>query len=248
MVPLLTSFKKLFQRSGLIGLALIAGWTVGERTAAAGELVDRIVAVVNDDIITLYDLEMAMRPYRNQIDELGYDQERAHAGISRRVIVDDLVEILEQQVLNRHQDHVLLDLSWVVFEDYLVDRDVNGQLKQGKDGDVMIRQAWLDLIHKFPRNFLLGSDKVGDFRTYRKEIRKFNPLLKQLRPEVRDYVARLNWLRIVPAQGLSLPVDYKYPENRYIQKSPPHRMPLTPARQGPNPAPDARTAQPVILP
>ncbi|HSG71672.1 MAG TPA: amidohydrolase family protein, partial [Planctomycetaceae bacterium] len=43
-----------------------------------------------------------------------------HAGSSRRIVVDDLTDIIDRQVLARHKDHVCIDLSWVVFENYLL--------------------------------------------------------------------------------------------------------------------------------
>ena len=176
----------------------------------------------------------------------------AHAGISRRIVVDKLTEILDQQVLTHHHNHVLLDLSWVVYEDYLLARDDEGHVIRDEDGDEIIRQEWLDLIHKFPDNFLLGSDKVGDFRTYKEEIRKFNPLLRQLKSGVRERVSSLNWLRIVPKKGITLDPSYKYPETRYIQKSPPRRIPLTPPRSRSTvtrrPQPDSVPEEPVVVP
>jgi len=157
----------------------------------------------------------------------------AHAGISRRVVVEDLTGILDCYVLTPHQSHVLIDLSWVVFEDYLLDRDHNGDVKHAPiSGEPLIRREWIDLIEKFPGNFLLGSDKVGDFTgdKYKKEIRKFDPLLRQLKPEVAKQVASLNWLRIVPEDGLTLPEGYKYPEFRYTQRSGPRRVRLEATR------------------
>ncbi len=153
----------------------------------------------------------------------------AHAGISRRVVVENLTKILDRYVLTAHQAHVLIDLSWVVFEDCLLDKDQNGNVKHDPiTGDPLIREEWIDLIHKFPDNFLLGSDKVGDFTgdKYKKEIRKFDPLLRQLKPEVAEKVASRNWLRIVPKKGLTLPQGYKYPEFRYTQRSSPRKVPL----------------------
>ncbi|MBW2411166.1 MAG: SurA N-terminal domain-containing protein, partial [Deltaproteobacteria bacterium] len=39
-------------------------------------LVDRIVAVVNDEIITLYDLDKEFEPYARNIKSLGYDEDK----------------------------------------------------------------------------------------------------------------------------------------------------------------------------
>lgn len=163
----------------------------------------------------------------------------AHAGISRRVVIEDLTGILDRYVLTPHQTHVLIDLSWVVFEDYLLAKDCDGDVKHNPvSGEPLIRQEWIDLIERFPGNFLLGSDKVGDFNgnKYTKEIRKFDPLLRQLTPEVAKKVASLNWLRIVPEEGLALPKGYKYPEFRYTQRSSPRRVPVGAVRSPDTPA------------
>ena len=40
-------------------------------------VVDRIVAVVNDEIITLYDLNETLKPYEENIQALGYSPEKA---------------------------------------------------------------------------------------------------------------------------------------------------------------------------
>lgn len=68
----------------------------------------------------------------------------AHAGISRRIVVEDLVGLLDE-LLAAHKDHLYLDLSWVTFERYIL-KDLNG---------------WTTLISKYPDNFMIGSDAVG---------------------------------------------------------------------------------------
>ena len=44
----------------------------GSVYAQEPEVIDRIVAVVNSDIITLYDLNRALKPYEENIKALGY--------------------------------------------------------------------------------------------------------------------------------------------------------------------------------
>jgi len=146
-----------------------------------------------------------------------------HAGVSRRIVVDDLVEIIDRKVLANHADHVLVDLSWVVFENYMIKRDELGQILTDADGDAMIRPEWVELIEKYPTNFILGSDKVGDFRKYRSEIRKYNALLKALSPDARPLVANGNFIRIMPKKGLTLSLDYSYPEDRFTKRLLPAR-------------------------
>ncbi|MCP4687147.1 MAG: hypothetical protein GY859_03795 [Desulfobacterales bacterium] len=73
--------------SGFIFLVLLSN-------AYAGEVVDRIVAVVNDDIITLSELNGELRPYAEKIDKLGYslEQERAMLFKARGEVLEQLIE------------------------------------------------------------------------------------------------------------------------------------------------------------
>ena len=138
-----------------------------------------------------------------------------HAGVSRRVVISDLIDILDEQILAAHGDHVYVDLSWVVFEDYMVLKDDQGRPVKDEDGDPKIKAEWIELIEKYPDNFMLGSDVVGDFREYRGVIRRYNALLKHLKSGTREKVANGNFVRIAPKKGLTLPRGYVYPEERY---------------------------------
>jgi hypothetical protein len=140
----------------------------------------------------------------------------AHAGVSRRIVIDDLVEIIDKQILADHKSHVHIDLSFVVFEDYMVLKDERGEPVLDEDKDPRIKDEWIALIERYPDNFLLGSDIVGDFREYHEVIRRYNALLKHLRPKTRKKVANGNFLRIMPEKGITLPHDYVYPEGRYL--------------------------------
>jgi hypothetical protein len=129
-----------------------------------------------------------------------------HAGISRRIHVKDLTDHLDR-VLAAHHDHVVIDLSWVVYPDYVL-----------KDLD-----RWARLIRKYPDNFLLGSDAVGRFGDYPDQIRIYGPLFDALGdPDLIAKLASRNFLRIMRDDGVSLDLSYQYPEKKYSQR------PLTP--------------------
>ena len=151
-----------------------------------------------------------------------------HAGISRRIVVDDSVP-MHDQILARHGDHVFVDLSWVVFEDYMVLQDEERHVLYDDDGDARIRQEWVNLVEKYPDNFLLGSDIIADFRKYHAEIREYNALLKRLKPEARVKVGDENFIRVMPKKGMSLPAGYVYPEKRFTR----YQGPLEEAPKGP---------------
>ena len=80
-------------------LAVLGCWMWSASAPAETDLVDRIVAIVNDDVITLYDLEQALKPYRQQIKELGYSQDQ-----ERRMLFK-----LREDLLNQLIDEKLTD-------------------------------------------------------------------------------------------------------------------------------------------
>lgn len=132
-----------------------------------------------------------------------------HAGISRRVRVPDLPGALDS-VLAKHRSHVYIDLSWVVYPDYVL-RDL---------------EAWAALIRKYPRSFLIGSDTVGRFGDYTELIRIYDPLFEALEDKgLVEAIANGNFARIMPSRGITLERDFMYPEARYTDRLAPRPQP-----------------------
>ena len=65
--------------------------------AAETVIADRIVAVVNDDLITLYDLNKAFQPYEANIRALGYNLEEEREALFK--VRSDLLNRLIDQTL-----------------------------------------------------------------------------------------------------------------------------------------------------
>jgi hypothetical protein len=133
-----------------------------------------------------------------------------HAGASRRVKVENLPYWIGE-VLECFGSHVYIDLSWVVWDNYISD-------------DI---PTWAKLIEKYPTRFMLGSDVVGGSSAAAETIRQFEPLLEVLEAETRRLVARDNFADLMnhmaelrrtaklsedESRGIVLPVDYRYPE------------------------------------
>jgi len=77
--------------------------------AADAIVVDRIVAVVNDDLITLYDLNKTLQPYEENIKALGYTPERERETLFklRTDLLKRLIERkLTDQVIRRNNIEV----------------------------------------------------------------------------------------------------------------------------------------------
>jgi len=122
-----------------------------------------------------------------------------HAGISRRVNVPNLVSHLDD-VLDEHRNHVFIDLSWVVYPDYVLE-------------DLA---AWSTLIRRYPENFVIGSDAVGRFGDYTDQIRIYGALFDALGDvDLIEGLATANFLRIMRREGVKLDSSYRYPETRY---------------------------------
>ena len=67
--------RLLLKRLFFAGVFLVAAGLPGIAPAQNTIMVDRIVAVVNDEIITLYDLDKEFEPYARNIKSLGYTEE-----------------------------------------------------------------------------------------------------------------------------------------------------------------------------
>ena len=78
----------------------------GRVNAQEPEIIDRIVAVVNSDIITLYDLNRALKPYEENIKALGYETEKERETLFqvRKDLLDQLIDSkLADQEIERAQ-------------------------------------------------------------------------------------------------------------------------------------------------
>ena len=78
---------------------LIPFWLISGASAGHGELVDRIAAIVNDDVITLSEWDEAVEPYAGQIRHSVYGPQEK----------DEVFSRLRQDVLDRMIDQKLTD-------------------------------------------------------------------------------------------------------------------------------------------
>ena len=106
-----------------------------------------------------------------------------HAGISRRIEISTLTKEL-RRLLSTYK-RLWIDLSWVVFDDYVA--------PDGKPAP-----AWIELVEEFPDRFMIGSDSVGHFTELSATIRRYYVFLEALEPETRAKVARDNFLSVLP--------------------------------------------------
>ena len=111
MIPLIVTpktvdIKKCF-RLGRLSILIVAVIVFsGSVCAQEPEVIDRIVAVVNSDIITLYDLNRAFKPYEENIKALRYPPEKERETLFqvRKDLLDQLIDSkLADQEIERAQ-------------------------------------------------------------------------------------------------------------------------------------------------
>lgn len=129
-----------------------------------------------DDPIYLEEMEKALAHNRNT------NIIWAHVGISRRVEISNLIELTEQSLIKNK--NLYYDISWVVYDDYINKSEES--LKQ-----------WAALIEKYPDRFSIGSDVVGHWEKYEKEITKYYPLVDLLSKETAEKLCKSNILNLI---------------------------------------------------
>ena len=102
---------------------------------------------------------------------------------SRRIVIPNHTDILRRML--RQYPNLTLDLSWVIFEQEIAP---GGALDK----------RWASLIEEYPNRFVIGSDTVGFFDTYKQTLQRYYVLLDALKPETAHKVARDNFLALLP--------------------------------------------------
>lgn len=113
----------------------------------------------------------------------------AHVGISRRVEIQNLPQIAAEML--SENPNLYTDISWVIYDYYVKDSFPD----RYEDGDSM--QDWVQLCEDFPDRIMVGSDKVGHWKTYPAEIVKYYDLLDLLTADTAKKVCHDNILSLV---------------------------------------------------
>jgi peptidyl-prolyl cis-trans isomerase SurA len=114
------------------------------------EIVDRIVAVVNDDIITLFELNRSIEPYEDKIHALGYPEEKERRMFFkvREGVLNQLIDkkIEDQQIKRSNikisEEQIDQTIEQVKEKNFFTDEDLRHAL--AKDGLTM--EAYRDKI------------------------------------------------------------------------------------------------------
>jgi peptidyl-prolyl cis-trans isomerase SurA len=144
-------------------------WLLLGAVAGYAELADRIVAIVNDDAITLSELNEAFEPYVQQMREARYP-----SGISREMLFKVREEMLNKMIDEKlaHQESERLHVS-------VDDREVDQQIEQIKSEHFLTEEE-------------LRKSLAADGHTleeYRKQIKEQMLRIKLINIEVKSKIA-----------------------------------------------------------
>ncbi|MCP4118601.1 MAG: hypothetical protein GY737_25055 [Desulfobacteraceae bacterium] len=145
-----------------LGLALICTVLFTLPAVGTAEMVDRIVAIVNDDIITLMELNKAIRPYAQKIESAGYSGEKK----------TEILFKLRTDMLSRLVDRKLTDQEVKKLRMTVTDKEVDAAIERLKQAQMMTQE---DLEAALEHDGL-------DFAEYREKIRQ-----EILRPKLINY-------------------------------------------------------------
>ena len=121
-------------------LAATAAWVIQTawcpaNSAIGAELIDRIVAVVNNDLISLEDLNIQIKPYLEKINAMGYPPDKQR----------QMVFKVREEVLNQMIDQKLTDQEITRYKITASDKEVDNTIERIKKTnsltDETLRQA-----------------------------------------------------------------------------------------------------------
>ncbi len=137
--------KRITSVIGILSVLLVSG-------QATADIVDRIVAIVNNEIITLFELNKALLPYVEKIESAGYSDEKKRA----------ILYQLRQDMLSRMVERMLTDQEAANLMLMVSDKEVDNAIERLKSAQFMTRE---DLEKA------LEQDGIT-FEEYREKIRQ----------------------------------------------------------------------------
>jgi len=157
----------------LFGCFLVIGLDLGRPGNALGrEVVDRIVAIVNDDIITLSQLNRSAKPWLANIKKMGYSQEQ-----ERQTIFKAREEIL-QQLINEKLTDQEIERSKVS----VVEKEIDAQIERIKKARFLTEEELRETLER----------QGTTLESYRERLKKDILRIKLVNLEVKSKIVITN--------------------------------------------------------
>jgi len=117
-----------------LGLACFS-MPVRAQVLGEAEVVDRIIAVVNDEIIVLQEVNSLMRPLKAQLETSPYPDEE-----KQRMVSDMLQTIINQLVNRKLMVQAAMEVEWLTISDEEVDADMQRYMQQSNTSEAQLRE------------------------------------------------------------------------------------------------------------
>ncbi len=202
------SNRKAFDRfGGVVAAAVVLLWTTGASVPAAAQekvLVNRIVAEVNDDIITLYELNQAAAPYLRRVRSMGRALEE-----ERKMLYEVREQTLNQLIENKLTDQEIRRYN-ITVSDQTIDKTIeelkkrslmtDQQLRDGLQKDGMTMDDYREEVkNKILRARLVNRQVKSKIVITEEDIRAVYE--KERAAYGADTYVRLRQIVVVPVEG-----------------------------------------------
>lgn len=107
-------------------------------TASGAELIDRIVAVVNNDLISLEELNIQLKPYLEKIQAMGYPPDRQQ----------QMVFKVREEVLNQMIDQKLTDQEILKYNITASEKEVDNAIERVKKNNSLTDEAFRQVLSR----------------------------------------------------------------------------------------------------
>lgn len=134
----------------VLSLILLIGTIVILSGTAHAQIVDRIVAIVNDEIITLNELNQALRPYIDKINSAGYKDEQK----------EEILFKIRSDMLSRMVDRKLTDQEVRRFNLTVTDTEIDAAIERLKEAQRMTQEDLLEALEQDGMTFADYRDKM----------------------------------------------------------------------------------------
>jgi peptidyl-prolyl cis-trans isomerase SurA len=190
----------------LAATIVIAGPTPANLWAQESEVVDRIVAVVNNEIITLYDLNRAFAPYVNKIKNLKYPPEKERQTLFqvRKDVLGQLIDgMLANQQVRRDKITVSQNEINSAIERFKESRQLTDeQMRQGLESQGMTMEEYRKEIEdQILRSKLVNREVKSKIVITKEDIKAYYESHREKYAEEKKYYLWNMYIKVSPSSS-----------------------------------------------
>ncbi len=199
---------------------ILAQISLGAGTLFGAKTIDRIIAIVNNEIVTLYDLNMALEPYISDLENAGFPDEKKQAmafSIREKIINKLIDELLTDQEIKKNKISIgEAEVENAIERIKEMNRSTEEELKYAleKEG-ITLKEYRKTLAKELARSKLIDFEVKSKIVITDEDIEKYyNENLKEYEPKP-EYHLR-NIIKIVPEYSNSEEKEQIYQKIKVI--------------------------------